>query len=354
MKFCIYCGQKLDGDEIICSNPECGKPIPRAHDEVKIENEKERRMKEQREQEEERKRKQRKFEEEEDKQDKNNTAILSGKKILAVILIIICIILVVVIAILAGKSSDLSQVSANSGGMEAENPVVRNTEPSVTISEDAIIFDAANQQKEVTVNVENVKGDIYWRSSNPAIADVNEKGVVTAYASGEAEITAKVGDYSVSCSVQCNFSDIHTYELILDSCSWTEAYQKCLDRGGHLVHINSREEYNAILEQIYREEKDSKIFYIGGVRRNDSDTYYWVDVDGNLIGDALNGDSESWCYDLWMDGEPSYKDADVDMVETYMDIFYYSGESRWVWNDCSDDITGFYRSGKVGYICEYE
>lgn len=28
MRFCIYCGQKLNGDEIVCPNPECGRPVP--------------------------------------------------------------------------------------------------------------------------------------------------------------------------------------------------------------------------------------------------------------------------------------------------------------------------------------
>lgn len=46
--------------------------------------------------------------------------------------------------------------------------------------------------------------DITWRTSNSAIANVNN-GVVTAMGPGIAKITAKYGDQEVSCIVRCKF-----------------------------------------------------------------------------------------------------------------------------------------------------
>ena len=46
--------------------------------------------------------------------------------------------------------------------------------------------------------------DVTWRTSNSAIANVNN-GVVTAMGRGIAKITAKYGDQEVSCIVRCKF-----------------------------------------------------------------------------------------------------------------------------------------------------
>jgi len=40
------------------------------------------------------------------------------------------------------------------------------------------------------------------------------------------------------------------YEFVLDDCSWTEAFENALDAGGHLVRIETPEEYEIILSEI--------------------------------------------------------------------------------------------------------
>lgn len=57
----------------------------------------------------------------------------------------------------------------------------------------AIDYDLTEEQIENTI----------WESSDPAVATVDETGVVTAVANGTAIVTASIGDYTASCIVRC-------------------------------------------------------------------------------------------------------------------------------------------------------
>lgn len=146
---------------------------------------------------------------------------------------------------------------------------------------------------------------------------------------------------------------IHEYGFFIDDCTWSEAFTKAQEIGGHLVRINSAEEYVYILDKIYELGYDKIQFRIGGRRDLDSGEYYWVDNNNAAYGEILN-DPEYWASEVWMQGEPSY--ADGEIVENCLDIYYYEQEGRWVWNDVPDDIISVvpYFSGKIGYIVEYE
>ena len=146
---------------------------------------------------------------------------------------------------------------------------------------------------------------------------------------------------------------IHRYEYMISDVTWTQAYQECLDRGGYLVRINSREEYDYIISQLNSRGLSNIQFKIGGMRATDSRDYYWVDESGQMYGDVINSRSY-WCASEWMAGEPSYQDGATQ--EQYLDIFYHQNSGKWVWNDVPDDIMAAVPSfsGKLGYICEYE
>lgn len=146
---------------------------------------------------------------------------------------------------------------------------------------------------------------------------------------------------------------IHRYEYVISDCTWTEAYQKCLEAGGYLVRINSQVEFEHIVSEIKDKQMQNIQFRIGGRRENNSQDYYWVDESNQLYGEKINSDSY-WCKNLWMSGEPSFSDKDIQ--ETCLDMFYYKSAETWVWNDVPDDImsTAPEFSGKIGYICEYE
>ena len=92
---------------------------------------------------------------------------------------------------------------------------------------------------------------------------------------------------------------------------------------------------------------------IGARRALDSQNYYWVDDNNVTYGNILNS-PDYWAFQEWMANEPSFKDGDT--IEAYMDIFYFSDQNRWVWNDVPDDIIAIapYYTETIGYIVEYE
>ncbi len=148
---------------------------------------------------------------------------------------------------------------------------------------------------------------------------------------------------------------IHRYELIVKDCTWEEAFEECRNRGGYLARINSREEMEYIIAQMFDEGLDGTNFFLGGRRDADSRDYYWVDEENQCYGEKLNDPAYS-CYDYWMIGEPSFEDLNMDVQECYMNLFYYEEEGRTVINDVPDDVVSIVPSysGHVGFICEYE
>ncbi|MCB7303941.1 zinc-ribbon domain-containing protein [Bariatricus massiliensis] len=146
---------------------------------------------------------------------------------------------------------------------------------------------------------------------------------------------------------------IHRYEYIVSDCTWQQAFDDCIKRGGYLARINSKKEYDYILSEIRQKGLEKKHFRIGGRRDATSEDYYWVNDKNQFYGEKVNSGGY-WCNSEWMANEPSYSDKDIQ--ETSLDIFYYEKEERWVWNDVPDNIIEVVPeyAGKLGYICEYE
>lgn len=80
------------------------------------------------------------------------------------------------------------------GGLTACNP--EDPTPIVTISNGETATLEVGQTLQLNVTLEHSNEDIIYTSSNTAVATVNDTGLVTAVAKGEATITAKVGDIS--------------------------------------------------------------------------------------------------------------------------------------------------------------
>ena len=144
-------------------------------------------------------------------------------------------------------------------------------------------------------------------------------------------------------------SRIHRYEVIKADVNWQEAYEDCLRRGGYLVRINSEEEFAAVLETIAAADMQSVHFFLGGLRKEDGQEYYWVDENGALMEPVLNPGGTDWAASHWMENEPSF--TSEDDIEMYLNLVYY--KENWVLNDVPADITKYY-AGRIGYIVEYE
>ena len=144
---------------------------------------------------------------------------------------------------------------------------------------------------------------------------------------------------------------VHTYQIITADVTWTEAYQAAKNiPNGHLVNIDTEDEWNTIVKLIEEQGYSDRIFWIGAMRRGDSQEYYWIDREGKNVGSAINESSH------WLSGEPTFYDSENNLEEQYVEMFHSSKQDAWVWNDTPDDLLSLisYYSGKMAYIVEIE
>ncbi len=134
------------------------------------------------------------------------------------------------------------------------------------------------------------------------------------------------------------------YEVIKKDISWEDANRECINKGGHLATITSKDEENKIISVaeaagIYR-------LWIGGYTTNNQ---Y-----GDAVGHWVMG--EPFVYQNWFSAdEPSRFDSD-NAEEFYLMLWKIDG--RWSWNDQRNDLINspFAKTyqGKMGYVIEYE
>ena len=129
----------------------------------------------------------------------------------------------------------------------------------------------------------------------------------------------------------------HRYEFYTEDVSWTEAQQRCLDKGGHLAVISNEDELSEVI-QLAAANGIQKV-WIGCHREN-----------GELVWE--NGETVD--YYVWGKGEPSLIDSGDNVSEDYLLLWYFNGS--WVYNDSRNDPVRDYPamySGQIGYVCEY-
>ena len=130
----------------------------------------------------------------------------------------------------------------------------------------------------------------------------------------------------------------HAYEIFTEDVSWTEARERCLAKGGHLVVISSEEEFRKIVG--LAEGQGARNIWVGCRR-----------VNGVLVWE----NDEQVEYYPWGVGEPSLRDDYDGADEDYLLLWLQNGS--WVYNDSRNDPVGDYPGayrGKISYICEYD
>lgn len=128
-----------------------------------------------------------------------------------------------------------------------------------------------------------------------------------------------------------------TYQLFIEDVSWTEARDRCVEKGGHLVVISDDEELQKVID--LAKSYGVNMLWIGCHR-----------VDGTLVWET---DDQVSVYP-WGAGEPSYMDSYDGVYEDYVMLWNNNG---WVYNDSRNDPVADYPgaySGKIAYVCEFE
>ena len=122
--------------------------------------------------------------------------------------------------------------------------------------------------------------------------------------------------------------DGHKYELVISDTSWWGAHEAAASAGGHLLTINSGDEFSKCASVA---AENGVVFLRLNAIRGDWEYDEW-------------NNGESFSYTAWMDGEPSGGD------EEYLCMFNVGG--TWYYNDTTDSVSEY--SGRQGYIIEYE
>ncbi len=143
---------------------------------------------------------------------------------------------------------------------------------------------------------------------------------------------------------------IHSYEFVQDDCTWHEAQKKAVEKGGHLVCFETREEYEYVLGKLPKVPVLC-YFRIGARRNLDATEYRWVDGSDAFFGEVLNSE-DAWNADVWKEGEPNLTWSGVS--EAYCVLRYDWDELTWNWVDAPDEVSESLDPETVGYIIEYE
>ena len=148
-------------------------------------------------------------------------------------------------------------------------------------------------------------------------------------------------------------SSEHRYELVIEDCTWEEAAQKCLEKGGYLACLTCDEEFEEIDHLIQDSNMNKYCFYIGANRLGDYSWWHW----------EYENLSNPFCIGLtyekhWFDNMPSHTAETNDgtkITEKYAEYIYRSADDKFYINDIPNDVIGNYPQykGKIGYICEY-
>lgn len=259
-------------------------------------------------------------------------AVVAGAVLLSAIVVFVVFLFTGIVK-KSGTDKDVSAASEESSDIDRDVQTLFSED-----SEDSLFFE--DEGDPITATDKTVS------SPDDGETDVAEPAAVEEAAS-EDEDAAK--------ETSVKNTDIHTYEVFTEDITWTAAYDRCRQMGGHLARIDSDEE-NEFISELLRSKGVTGIAYIGGKREPEDRAFHWVGDDRRLFDyDVSSGDYRKY----WLEGEPSYHDEvnGMQIDECYMSMLYKKSQDKWLWNDVCDDVRSLsplYYTGKISYICEYE
>ena len=217
-----------------------------------------------------------------------------------------------------------------------DSSVLDKTDPEKTVRATAQILQNHDHLKEQKKNLKKKLNGKTIRGAAVAIV------VVIAICVAVSMITQS------SCAPQYS-QTIHRYTYHVEACTWIGAYSSAIEKGGYLVHIDSQEEWDHIIQEIESLGYQDKYFFIGGRRNLNGTSYHWVEQNGVLSEVPLN-DEQFWGNELWFDGEPSieYNGDEEFFMEMNRDL-----SGVWGLNDVKQNML-YYQPNKIAYIVEYD
>lgn len=119
----------------------------------------------------------------------------------------------------------------------------------------------------------------------------------------------------------------HRYELALEDGSWSQAEERCREKGGSLAAVTCFEELERIQAQIEAEKKTDIIFQVGARRRELFYLYWNGYYEEGSDHAAVNFDRAF--DDFWAEDEPSHgiqTETGEEIDEDCVYLYYDSGE----------------------------
>lgn len=224
-----------------------------------------------------------------------------------------------------GSSGSSASASASDSSERSKSEVTRVRVPDVT---GMSLKNATAALKAAGLSTGAVSGDsasdAKVKSSKPAAGASVAKGSSVA-------LTLK----SQKASALSSAAKKHRYELVMKACTWKEASQLAIARGGYLARVGSASEWKKITAVL---PKKSKAIWLGAQRVKGA--FAWQD------GTSLS-------YSHWAKAEPNNETGD----ENYLVTFYVknsSGDMEWMWYDVPNDLSPYYNDGVIGFVVEYD
>ena len=182
-----------------------------------------------------------------------------------------------------------------------------------------------------------------------ALSALIEKAFVSSGGSGSLPSSEQVTSSSPSSSSQSNST--HTYEAIKADVSWNDAKRAAESRGGHLVTINSQEEFKIVTDKAF--ERGIRLLWVGASLNGYGNFIYdnWGDVRW-ITNEPINFFNKWYVNPSTGISEPTYFSENGSREDKLM-LFYV--DQKWYYNDANsqETINDYKGTGWIGYVVEY-